>query len=252
MSNPTSPPWLAVELDHRFQKTPAGFHLSVHFEAHAQRTVVFGPSGSGKSSLLRAIAGLLEPDAGHIRLAGKTFWQRRPGHRSRTEIPPERRRIGLVMQNPAVFPHLSVAANVGFALRGMEKSARREKVRSLLQTVDAEPLASRSPGELSGGQLQRVALARTLASQPAALLLDEPFAALDSESRRRLWQSLRQWASEHSVPILTVTHNLEEAFAAGEEVFVMEAGRISAQGPPSQVLATEREQLLRALNASPS
>ena len=240
-------PWLAVEVDHRFQRGSAGFHLQLAFAAHAPRTVIFGPSGSGKSSLLRAIAGLLQPDAGRIQLHGETVWQR--AHGSGGGIPVEKRRVGLVMQNPAVFPHLTAARNVAFALRKIPSPAKKEQVGRLLQIVGAESLANRWPRELSGGQLQRVAIARMLAAQPSVLLLDEPFAALDAESRQQLSQNLHRWASEHSVPVLTVTHNLEEAFSSGDEILAIKDGRITAQGKPHEVLAEERDQLLRAMGA---
>ncbi len=252
VSSSTSAAWLAVQIDHRFAPGHAGFHLQVAFEAHAKRTVVFGPSGSGKSSLLRAIAGLLRPKAGKIQIQGETVWERKPGNRSDHDVPAEKRRVGLVMQSPAVFPHLTVARNVAFALRGMEKPAQREKVSQLLQLVEAEPLADRWPRELSGGQLQRVAIARTLAAQPRILLLDEPFAALDAESRQQLSKRVHEWARDHNVPVLTVTHNLEEAFAAGEEVLAMKEGRIDAQGKPHEVLSGERDRLLNAMGAVPT
>lgn len=243
-------PWLAVEIEHHFRHGAASFHLRVAFEARAARTVVFGPSGSGKSSLLRAIAGLLQADAGRIDILGQTVWQRTiPGARART-LPTEKLRVGLVMQNPAIFPHLTVAANVAFALRGMEKAAQKEKVLRLLQKVNAEALADRWPRDLSGGQLQRVAIARTLAASPSILLLDEPFAALDAESREQLSKNLHDWARQQNVPVLTVTHSLEEAFASGEEVLAMREGRIHAQGKPAQVLAGERGRLLRAIGAA--
>ena len=242
------PPWLAVRVDHRY----ASFHLDVAFELRARRTVIFGPSGSGKTSLLRSIAGLLEPDAGNIEVHGKTLWQRTRGIHSARFIPPEKRNVGLVLQSPAVFPHLTVAGNIGFALRGMDKSERREKILRFLQIVEADSLADRWPRELSGGQLQRVAIARTLASEPSVLLLDEPFAALDTSSRQRLSQNLHGWALERSVPVLMVTHDLQEAFSAGDEVLTMENGCITAQGNPHEVLAEERERLLLALNTPPS
>lgn len=245
-----NPPWLTVHLEHRFPNDPAGFHLHLAFDAHTQRTVVFGPSGSGKSSLLRALAGLLQPDMATIQFHGimvcKTAQPRQP----QVFLPAEKRRVGLVMQNPAVFPHLTAAANVAFALRGMEKSARQTTVARLLAVVEAESLADRWPRQLSGGQLQRVAIARTLAADPSILLLDEPFAALDAESRQQVSQNLHQWARERAVPVLTVTHNLEEAFTAGDEVLTMEDGRITAQGAPEQVLSRARERLLHLLRAT--
>lgn len=238
-------------MDHQFEPDAAGFSLRIAFETNANRVVLFGPSGSGKSSLLRMIAGLLEPNAGKIQIHGKTVWQKNPG-RAGTGLPPEQRHVGLVMQNPAVFPHLTVARNVAFALRGMEASAQREKILGLLRVVEAEPLVNSWPRELSGGQLQRVAIARTLAANPSVLLLDEPFAALDAQGRQQLSENVHRWAAEHAVPVLTVTHNLEEAFAAGDEVLAMKEGRIVAQGKPHEVLAAERARLLLAMGAAPA
>ncbi len=252
IANAARPPWLSVHIEHRFAHNGASFHLEAAFELHAPRTVVFGPSGSGKSSLLRAIAGLLEADAGKIQLHDRTLWQSARGSRSALSVPAEKRCVGLVLQNPAVFPHLTVAHNVAFALRGMDGPAQKENILRLLQLVEAESLANRWPRELSGGQLQRVAIARTLAAEPTVLLLDEPFAALDAPGRQRLSQNLHQWARERSVPLLMVTHNLEEAFAAGDEVLVMEEGHITAQGKPCVVLAAERERLLLAMGVDPA
>lgn len=245
-------PWLAVHIEHRFRHERAEFYLRLDFTLHTARTVIFGPSGSGKTSLLRAIAGLLRPDAGSIKLLGNTVCQTHHGDHASVFIPAERRRVGLVMQNPAVFPHLTAARNVAFALRDLDKSAQKETTHRLLQLVEAEHLAGYWPRELSGGQLQRIAIARTLAASPSILLLDEPFAALDAQSRQRISQNLHVWARERRVPVLTVTHNLEEAFAAGEEVLTMEEGRILAQGTPEKVLSRERERLLQTLHATQS
>lgn len=258
LSDPLRPaashtPWLTVHIEHRFHHDGAGFHLHLAFSACAQRTVVFGPSGSGKSSLLRAIAGLLRPDVATIEFHGNTVCNTRAvGGHPIIFIPAEKRRVGLVMQSPAVFPHLTASDNVAFALRGKDRSAQKEKVARLLSIVEAESLAERWPRELSGGQLQRIAIARTLAAEPTILLLDEPFAALDAPSRQRISQNLHQWARERGIPVLTVTHNLEEAFSAGDEVLTMEDGRVMAQGTPENVLAIQRERLLRALHAIPA
>lgn len=241
-------PWLTARIQHRFHSSPT-FHLDVDLDFHAHRTVVFGPSGSGKSSLLRVLAGLLEADGGEIRIGETPVWQRSLGARSSCFVPAEKRRIGMVMQNPAVFPHRSVEGNVAFALRGMDRISQRERVRELLEVVDAAPLAGRSPRELSGGQLQRVAIARTLAAGPSVLLLDEPFAALDAHSRQRISENLLQWSRARDIPMLTVTHNLAEAFSAGDEVVVLAAGKVIAQGTPVEVLAEDRDQLLRELGA---
>lgn len=243
-------PWLTVHLEHRFRSNGAGFHLHVAFSAYAQRTVVFGPSGSGKSSLLRAIAGLLKPDVATIEFHGTTICKTVAiGNRPGIYVPAEKRRVGLVMQSPAVFPHLTASGNVAFAMRGKDRSAQKDKITQILQIVEAESLAERWPRDLSGGQLQRIAIARTLAAEPTILLLDEPFAALDALSREQISKNLHQWALERGVPVLTVTHNLEEVFAAGDEVLTMEEGRIMAQGTPERVLAIQRERLLQILHA---
>jgi molybdate transport system ATP-binding protein len=258
LSDPLRPgashtPWLTVHLEHRFQHNGAGFHLHLAFSAYAQRTVVFGPSGSGKSSLLRAIAGLLKPDVATIEFHGTTVCNTiAVGSQPRIYIPAEKRRVGLVMQSPAVFPHLTVSGNVAFAMRGTDRSAQKEKIMQLLAIVEAESLAARWPRELSGGQLQRIAIARTLAAEPSILLLDEPFAALDAPSRQQISNNLHQWARERGIPVLTVTHNLEEVFAAGDEVLTMEEGRVMAQGTPERVLAIQRERLLQVLRAIPA
>lgn len=242
-------PWLSVRIDHHFGCRAADFHLHTDFQLHTARTVLFGPSGSGKSSLLRLIAGLLEPDAGTVEILGTTVWHRVPGHSAQFHIPAEKRRVGLVMQAPAVFPHLTAMRNVAFPLRAMERQAREEESLKLLRMVEAEALANHWPRELSGGQLQRIAMARALASKPAILLLDEPFAALDARSRQRLSSRVLEWARERHVPALIVTHNLEEAFSAGDEVLAMKEGAIVAQGPPEEVLAEDRNRLLQILRA---
>ncbi len=246
-------PWLTVHLEHRFHHNGAGFYLHLAFSAYAQRTVVFGPSGSGKSSLLRAIAGLLKPDLATIEFHGTTVCNTRAvGNQPPVFIPADKRRVGLVMQSPAVFPHLTASGNVAFAMRGNDRSAQKEKITQLLEIVEAESLAARWPRDLSGGQLQRIAIARTLAAEPSILLLDEPFAALDAPSRERISNNLHQWARGRGIPVLTVTHNLEEVFAAGDEVLTMEEGRVMAQGTPERVLAIQRERLLHVLHAVPA
>jgi molybdate transport system ATP-binding protein len=245
-------PWLTVQLEHRFHHNGAGFRLHLAFSAYAQRTVVFGPSGSGKSSLLRAIAGLLKPDVASIEFHGTVVCQSARDSKPTIFVPAEKRRVGLVMQNPAVFPHRTAYGNVAFAMHGTDRSAQKAKIARLLEIVEAESLASRWPRELSGGQLQRIAIARTLAAEPTILLLDEPFAALDAPSRERISNKLHQWARERGIPVLTVTHNLEEVFAAGDEVVTMEEGRVMAQGTPERVLAIQRERLLQVLRAVPA
>ncbi|HET9087319.1 MAG TPA: ATP-binding cassette domain-containing protein, partial [Acidobacteriaceae bacterium] len=241
---PSLTPWLDLRVDHRFP----GCHLDLHCQLAEQRTVVFGPSGSGKSSLLRAIAGLLEPDAGRIELHGQAVWER-PGRVLSPCVPTHKRRVGLVLQSPALFPHLRVRDNVAFALRSMAADKRKEEVFELLRIVDALAFAERWPQDLSGGQQQRVAIARTLAANPAVLLLDEPFGALDAEASRQLSGNIYHWAKSRRVPVMMVTHNVEEAFSGGDEVLKMDCGRITAQGSPHDVLSAERARLLGVLRA---
>ncbi len=179
---------------------------------------LLGPSGCGKTTVLRAVAGFEPVVEGRILLDGEVVSAAGVHHA------PETRRIGMVFQDHALFPHLSVAANVGFGLQGRPDAAAR--VRSMLQTVGLEHAAQRFPHELSGGQQQRVALARALAPAPRLLLLDEPFSSLDVELRERLGGELRTLLKATGTTALLVTHDQHEAFAIADEIGVMEAGRI--------------------------
>jgi len=179
---------------------------------------LLGPSGCGKTTVLRAIAGFEPLRSGEIRLDGERVSL--PGW----ELAPERRRIGMVFQDHALFPHLTVADNVGFGLRG--SSGARARVQQMLDTVGLGHAAGRYPHELSGGQQQRVALARALAPAPRLLLLDEPFANLDVELRERLGAELRGLLAPSNTTALLVTHDQHEAFAIADEIGVMSEGRI--------------------------
>ena len=181
---------------------------------------LLGPSGCGKSTVLRCIAGLESIDAGEIRLRGALV--SRPGF----TLPTEERRIGLVFQDYALFPHLDVAANVAFGLRGMGRVERDARVHELLEAVGLDALARKFPHELSGGQKQRVALARALAPRPQLLLLDEPFSNLDVEMRERLSLEVRAILKSLGTTALMVTHDQHEAFAMADAVGVMRGGKI--------------------------
>ncbi|GAA5481836.1 ABC transporter ATP-binding protein [Haloferula sargassicola] len=194
-------------------------------------TVLFGASGSGKTTLLRAVAGLDRPVAGSVRFDGRVWYD---AHRS-IHVPARHRRVGLVPQDYSLFPHLTVAGNVGYGLRG--RSNRAMRVAELLEWLGLEDLEKRYPGELSGGQQQRVALARALAPRPGLLLLDEPLAALDQPTRLRLRGELRGWLREAGIPALLVTHDRDEAQALGDDIAVMSGGRLVQQGPVSEVFA---------------
>ncbi len=189
--------------------------------------VLIGPSGCGKSSLLRAIAGLERPQSGRIGLGGELLSD---GQADR-HLPPEARRVGLVFQDFALFPHLNVQANIGFGLRQLSRAERAERIEQMLQLVGLTHAAKRMPHQLSGGQQQRVALARALAPAPQLLLLDEPFSSLDVDLREELSQELRAILKAQGSTALFVTHDQAEAFAIGDRVGVMNQGRLEQWDP---------------------
>jgi ABC-type sulfate/molybdate transport systems ATPase subunit len=185
--------------------------------------VVLGPSGAGKSMLLDTIAGFRVPRQGQVRLAGRDI----------TKLPPEQRRVGMVFQDAALFPHLSVRDNVGFASR---LRRRAPEVEDLLDRFGIAHLAARAPRSLSGGERQRVALARALAAQPAALLLDEPLSALDQPVREELREQLRDTLRELAVPAIHVTHDRDEALALADDLAVIAAGTLRQTGPAEELV----------------
>ena len=190
---------------------------------------LLGPSGCGKSTLLRLVAGFEEPDAGTIRLFGETV---AGGGRS---TPPEQRGVGLVFQQLALFPHLDVAGNVGYGLRGLRRAERRARVEELLALVDLAEEGHRYPDQLSGGQAQRVALARALAPSPRVVLLDEPFSSLDTTLRASLRAEVRSILRTTGVTAILVTHDQDEALSLGDRVGVMFGGHIVRHGDPRDV-----------------
>jgi iron(III) transport system ATP-binding protein len=183
--------------------------------------VLIGPSGCGKTSLLRAVAGLEPLAGGRIRIAGELL-----AEAGGASLPPERRRIGMVFQDYALFPHLTVAQNVAFGVHDLPRAARAQRVAEMLELVGLADAAKRAPHQLSGGQQQRIALARALAPHPRLLLLDEPFSSLDVDLRGRLAQDVRAILQRTGTTALFVTHDQMEAFAVGDVVGVMRAGRL--------------------------
>jgi ABC-type Fe3+/spermidine/putrescine transport system ATPase subunit len=197
---------------------------------------ILGPSGCGKTTLLRIIGGFETPDAGAVVLGGVDM----------ARVPPQRRPANTVFQRYALFPHMSVGENVGFglALRRRPKSELREKVESLLRLVHLEGFHDRMPAQLSGGQAQRVALARSLANDPVVLLLDEPLAALDLKLRQAMHVELRQIQRTVGSTFLYVTHDQEEALSMSDRIILMNAGRIEQIGPPIEVYRNPRSRFV--------
>jgi iron(III) transport system ATP-binding protein len=194
---------------------------------------VLGPSGCGKTTLLRVVAGFAAPDAGTVSLGGRLVSG--PG----TAVPPERRRVGVVPQEGALFPHLSVADNVGF---GLSRAARRgRRVAEVLELVGLDGYERRMPGELSGGQQQRVALARALAPEPDLVLLDEPFSALDTGLRAALREDVRAAVRATGATAVLVTHDQEEALSMADLVAVVREGRVVQAAPPAELYTAPRD-----------
>jgi molybdate transport system ATP-binding protein len=194
--------------------------LDVQLAVGAETLLLAGPNGAGKSTLLRMLLGIGAPQSGRIALDGRMLWD------GKTNLPPEERRLGYVPQEYALFPHLDVAGNVGFGLRSSE---RRERTREVLEALQIAHLSARRVQTLSGGERQRVALARALAPRPHALLLDEPFAALDAQARRQVRSFLSEQLAALRLPALVVSHDPADA-ALGQRIAVMERGRIVQQG----------------------
>lgn len=206
------------------------FRLQVRLESDSQRLVVFGASGAGKSQLLKAVAGLMTPDEGRIELSGRCLFDRAGG----INVPAQQREVGYLFQDYALFPHLNVRQNIAFGLqRGwFNPSARAdgEALRYWLAAFELDAVAQQLPHQLSGGQRQRVALARALIAHPRALLLDEPFAALDPTLRARMRTELDALQRRLNIPMILITHDPEDVSVFGEHVLRMEEGAIAPAG----------------------
>jgi len=204
---------------------PNPFDLDLAFRSDASRLVLFGPSGSGKSLTLKAMAGLLRPDAGRVCIDRRVLFDSASG----IDLEPGRRGIGYVFQEYALFPHLTVRQNVGFGLltgwRNPSRDAASERVDHWLATFGLGGCAGRYPDQLSGGQRQRTALARALVSEPRALLLDEPFAALDAPLRARLRDELGELLVQCGLPMLLITHDEADVDALADQMIAIDGGR---------------------------
>ncbi|HXF56154.1 MAG TPA: ABC transporter ATP-binding protein [Actinomycetota bacterium] len=224
---------LALDMERRYQ---GGAVVRAALEVPLEPpgvTVLFGPSGSGKTTILRCVAGLERPDRGTIRF-GEEVWTDAESGR---HVPPQRRRVGFLHQEPALFPHRSVRGNVAFGLRRVPRDERRARVAELLERFGLAALADRRPGQLSGGERQRVALARALAPSPRLLLLDEPLSALDTPTREELRLELRRHLIDAGVPSLLVTHDRAEAMVLGDRVAVVIGGEVRQVGAVEDVFS---------------
>ena len=207
------------------------FRLEVEFQSDASRVVLFGPSGAGKSLTMMAIAGLMRPDAGHVRVGDRTLFDAA----ARIFVKPRDRALGYLFQDYALFPHLTVRQNVAFGLehgvrnpgkRGDDAGGRGSLVNQWLETFELDTLADRYPDQLSGGQRQRTALARALVGEPRALLLDEPFAALDGPLRRRLREDLLALQRRLALPMILIAHDPGDVEVFGDCVVAIDAGQV--------------------------
>jgi molybdate transport system ATP-binding protein len=230
-------------LEISLRKQRALFSLDVSFTAQPGINILFGASGAGKTTLLDCIAGLVTPEQGVIRTRERTLFDSERG----ISVPVGRRQVGYVFQDLALFPHLSVEANVAYGLSGLDAAERSLRVRKVVESLEIGHLRSRRPGQLSGGERQRVALARALVTEPCILLLDEPLAALDLPVRMKIADDLRRSVQNLPISVLYVTHNRDEVFMLGERLLVLKRGKLIAQGTPHEVLAAPRGETVAQL-----
>jgi molybdate transport system ATP-binding protein len=212
---------LLIDIEKRFTGGP-GLEARLELPMTAGVTVLFGPSGAGKTTLLRCLAGLERPDRGTIRFGDALWFDAAAGR----NVPPQRRDLGLLFQDYALFPHLTVYRNLAFGLTALPRPERALRIDAAIARFGLSGLEHRLPAQLSGGEQQRVALARALIREPRLLLLDEPLSALDAPSRERLRGELRRHLHRLEIPALVVTHDRTEALALGDRLVVIDAGRV--------------------------
>jgi len=219
-------------LEVQLKKSLPGFDLDVSWSIGNELGVLFGYSGSGKSLSLRMIAGLVKPDGGRVRLNGDVMFD----SASNSWTCPQQRRLGFVFQDLALFPHMNVLRNITYGLKDLDRDERHERGREFIRRFHLEGLEKRLPREISGGQRQRVALARALAPRPRALLLDEPFSALDLPLKNELWQLIAEVRESLGIPMLVVTHDPVDARTLADHLIVYQAGRVLRSDSPAEAL----------------
>lgn len=211
--------------------TKKSFILDVSFEMENELVVLFGPSGSGKTTLFKCISGITDLDDGKITVGNKIYFDKN----KKINLPIQKRNLGYVFQNYTLFPHMNVKKNIECGLKGWGKEVKEERVLEMLSLFHIEELETRYPSQLSGGQKQRVALARALAPKPEILLLDEPFSALDLEIRTELTEKIKNLQTKIGIPLLFITHNLEEAFQLADKILVLYEGKAQQFGTPEEI-----------------
>jgi molybdate transport system ATP-binding protein len=214
------------------------FQVETEFRVSSGVTVLVGHSGAGKTTILRCIAGLSRPDEGFVAVGNRFLFD----SRKKINIDVAQRRVGFVFQDLALFPHLSVHDNVTYGLRRLDKSERQRRLDEVLKAFQIEHLSRRLPREISGGEQQRVALARSLVTEPSVLLLDEPLSSLDPRTKAGIIEDLRAWNNARRIPIIYVTHDYEEVLAMGDHVIALEQGRIVAEGLPYEIVPALRQE----------
>lgn len=231
-----------VAIKKRLESDKSGsFTLDITFQAVEGITILFGQSGSGKTTTLRAIAGIVTPDSGRISIAEEIYFDSARG----ANLSIQKRRVGYVFQDSSLFPHMTAEQNVAYGIKdnGSRGASRLERARAMLAVFKIDHVAQRYPQNMSGGEQQRTALARALASGPAVVLLDEPLSAVDAETRARLLDEVVMAQERVKIPFIYVTHNSAEAMRLGTQVVVLHEGTVKQIGPPSEVfhtLANER------------
>jgi len=224
----------------RLRRDSPPFLLDISIEVPPGISILFGPSGAGKSTVLDCIAGLTRPDTGRIAAGEKVLFDSFAG----INCPPQARRVAYVFQSLALFPHLNAEENVAYGLDGLPHRERSARVEEILEAFRVDKLRARKPPEISGGERQRIALARSLVTRPRVLLLDEPLTGLDAELKAAIVDDLRAWNAARRIPILYVTHTREEVDALGEHVIAMDHGRVVSEGTPIEVLEAPRRKRL--------